>query len=47
VELLAPFTAEELNLYAVYATRRHLPLRVRMFIDHVAAGLAQVFGPLA
>jgi DNA-binding transcriptional LysR family regulator len=39
VELLAPFTNEELNLYAVYATRTHLPLRVRMFIDHLAAGL--------
>ena len=47
VELLAPFTAEERNLYAVYATRRHLPLRVRMFIDHVAAGLTQAFGPQA
>jgi DNA-binding transcriptional LysR family regulator len=47
VELLAPFTNEELNLYAVYATRSHLPLRVRMFIDHVAMGLTQAFGPVA
>ena len=45
VELLAPFTNEELNLYAVYATRNHVPLRVRMFLDHLAAALMQLFGP--
>ena len=47
VELLAPFTSEELNLYAVYATRNHLPLRVRMFIDYLSAALTQILRPQA
>lgn len=39
VELLTPYAHDEINLYAVYASRNHLPLRIRLFIDHVAAGL--------
>jgi DNA-binding transcriptional LysR family regulator len=39
VELLAPFTASEINLYAIYRSRSHLPNRVRVFIDFVVGGL--------
>lgn len=39
VELLAPFTASEINLYVIYRTRSHLPNRVRVFIDFVVGGL--------
>ena len=39
VELLAPFTASPINLYVIYATRRHMPRRARVFIDFVVAGL--------
>lgn len=39
VELLAPFARNEINLYATYVTRTHLPPRVRVFIDFIAAGL--------
>jgi DNA-binding transcriptional LysR family regulator len=37
VEVLAPFAHNAINLYAVYPTRAHLPLRVRVFIDFVIA----------
>jgi len=33
VQLLKPFQCDELNLYATYATRTHLPPRMRLFID--------------
>jgi DNA-binding transcriptional LysR family regulator len=39
VELLAPFTDSEINLYVIYRTRSHLPNRVRVFIDFVVSGL--------
>lgn len=39
IEVLAPYTRDEMNLYAVYATRSHMPLRLRMLIDFIASGL--------
>jgi DNA-binding transcriptional LysR family regulator len=39
VELLAPFACDEISLYATYATRMHLPPRVRLFLDFVVAQL--------
>ena len=39
VEVLAPFTDSKINLYLIYPTRRHLPNRVRVFIDFVVGGL--------
>jgi DNA-binding transcriptional LysR family regulator len=39
VELLAPYSDDVMNLYAVYASRSHLPQRMRMFIDFISAGL--------
>jgi DNA-binding transcriptional LysR family regulator len=39
VEVLAPFAHNAMNLYAVYPTRVHLPPRVRVFLDFVAAAL--------
>jgi DNA-binding transcriptional LysR family regulator len=41
VEVLAPFAYNEINLYAVYPTRTHLPPRVRVFIDFVCHELAK------
>lgn len=41
VELLAPFTDSEINLYVIYRTRSHLPNRVRLFIDFVVGGLTK------
>jgi DNA-binding transcriptional LysR family regulator len=39
VQLLKPFQCDELNLYATYATRTHLPPRMRLFIDFVVKEL--------
>jgi DNA-binding transcriptional LysR family regulator len=39
IELLAPFTDNPINLYAIYPTRTHLPNRVRVFIDFVVGAL--------
>lgn len=39
VELLEPFTASEINLYAIYPSRSHLPPRVRVFIDFMLASI--------
>ena len=39
VQLLKPFQCDVLNLYATYATRSHLPPRMRLFIDFVAQAL--------
>ena len=39
VELLAPFSDNEINLYLIYPTRSHLPKRVRVFIDCVVGWL--------
>lgn len=40
VELLKPYACDDICLYATYATRRHLPSRVRVFIDFVATAMA-------
>jgi DNA-binding transcriptional LysR family regulator len=40
VQLLQPFQCDELNLYATYATRTHLPPRMRLFIDFVVQELS-------
>lgn len=40
VELLPDYSCNEINLYATYASRIHLPRRVRLFLDHIAAGLS-------
>ncbi|HTT06721.1 MAG TPA: LysR family transcriptional regulator [Steroidobacteraceae bacterium] len=40
VELLKPYASDDICLYATYATRRHLPSRVRVFIDFVATAMA-------
>ena len=39
VEFLAPFACNEISLYATYASRVHLPPRVRLFLDFIAPGL--------
>lgn len=39
VEVLAPYSHDQMNLYAVYASRSHLPQRIRMFIDFISSGL--------
>lgn len=39
VELLEPFCCDELKLYATYATRRHLPPRMRVLIDFLVGEL--------
>ena len=40
IELLKPFASDDICLYASYATRRHLPSRVRVFIDFVATAMS-------
>ena len=40
VHILKPFQCDELNLYATYATRTHLPPRMRLFIDFVVQELS-------
>jgi DNA-binding transcriptional LysR family regulator len=40
VQLLKPFQCDEVNLYATYATRTHLPPRMRLFIDFVVQELS-------
>jgi DNA-binding transcriptional LysR family regulator len=40
VQLLKPFQCDEMNLYATYATRTHLPPRMRLFIDFVVQELS-------
>jgi DNA-binding transcriptional LysR family regulator len=39
IEVLAPYSHDQMNLYAVYASRSHLPQRIRMFIDFISSGL--------
>jgi DNA-binding transcriptional LysR family regulator len=41
VHLLQPFQCDEMNLHATYASRTHLPPRMRLFLDFVAEALAQ------
>jgi DNA-binding transcriptional LysR family regulator len=35
VEILAPFAHNTINLYLIYPTRKHLPGRVRVFMDFI------------
>jgi DNA-binding transcriptional LysR family regulator len=39
VEVLAPYSASEINLYVFYPSRSHLPQRVRVFIDFLVASM--------
>jgi DNA-binding transcriptional LysR family regulator len=39
IEVLAPYSRDLMNLYAVYARRSHMPQRMRMFIDFISSGL--------
>ena len=39
VEVLKSYQCNEINLYATYATRSHLPRRVRLFLDFVSSSL--------
>jgi DNA-binding transcriptional LysR family regulator len=39
VECLAPYACDTIALYVVFATRRHMPPRMRVFIDFIAAAL--------
>jgi len=39
VEVLAPYGHDQMNLYAVYTRRSHMPRRMRMFIDFISSGL--------
>lgn len=40
IELLKPYAADDICLYATYATRWHLPSRVRVFLDFVASAMS-------
>jgi DNA-binding transcriptional LysR family regulator len=42
VEVLAPFSASEINLYVFYPSRNHLPPRVRVFIDFLVASMGRM-----
>ena len=39
VQLLKPYQCDDMNLYATYATRAHLPPRMRLFIDFLVQEL--------
>jgi DNA-binding transcriptional LysR family regulator len=39
VEVLAPFSASEVNVYVLYPSRTHLPPRVKVFIDFLLAAM--------
>jgi len=41
--LLEPFECDEIKLYVTYATRTHLPPRVRLFIDFVVSALQKIY----
>lgn len=43
IELLPDYRAADLSIHAVYPSARHVPLKVRLFVDH----LAQDFGDSA
>ena len=43
--MLQGHTMDPINLYLIYPTRRHLPNRVRVFIDFVLDGLNKQRGP--
>ena len=39
IRLLEPFECDEVKLHVTYATRTHLPPRLRLFIDFVVSAL--------
>ena len=41
VELLPGYQAAELGIYAVYPTRKHLPLKIRRLIDFLVQSFRQ------
>lgn len=45
VELLEGYEAARGEIWAVYPSRRHLSLKVRLFVDHVAAMFASLDAP--
>jgi DNA-binding transcriptional LysR family regulator len=44
VQVLAPYSHDLMNLYAVYTSRSHMPQRMRMFIDFISSGLQNLEG---
>jgi DNA-binding transcriptional LysR family regulator len=44
VQVLAPYSHDLMNLYAVYTSRSHMPQRMRMFIDFISSGLQNLGG---
>jgi len=42
IRLLEPFECDEVKLYVTYATRTHLPPRMRLFIDFVVSALEKI-----
>ena len=39
IELLPDYAIYDLTIHAVYPSNRHVPRKLRMFIDHLAASL--------
>lgn len=42
IRLLEPFECDEIKLYVTYATRTHLPPRLRLFIDFLVSALQKL-----
>jgi DNA-binding transcriptional LysR family regulator len=42
IRLLEPFESDEAKLYVTYATRTHLPPRMRLFIDFMVSALQKI-----
>ncbi|MGB2818934.1 MAG: LysR family transcriptional regulator [Burkholderiaceae bacterium] len=47
VRLLPGYTGAEGEIWAVYPSRRHLSMKVRLFVDHIAAAFGTAAGPSA
>jgi DNA-binding transcriptional LysR family regulator len=47
VRVLADYAPVPTNVYAVYPSRRHLPAKVRAFVDFLAERFATVGGATA
>ena len=45
VEVLADYTRDELGIYAVYPSSRHVPLKVRTFVDFMAEAFGSEGAP--
>lgn len=41
VEVLGGYSCNRIELYATYATRRHMPFRIRLLLDHLADDLSR------